>query len=942
SLGGGVNGGVFSTITGIGGRLFGSIFGSEGAIAQGVGSLAAGIGSLAASTGSSILGSLAGGLGSLASIAGPVGAILAIGSAIKDRFSYKPTGNTGVNFNFADGGVTGNNTTQVQRRGIFGIGRRTRDNTSALSADQLASGNQIQEQAAAYGRAVAEATARSFVGTVSASFRQEVDKNGKVTKEIGTILGVQYNEPLEKFAQRLAAETALAQLPAQASEFAAGFRSSVDSLSDATSLMVAVQTDIAAGNALIEGADLGQVGALIVDLKTGQESLAETYVRVAQSVSVLRTANDSLGLAIGGTGEDFVRFATDFATAAGGLDHARALFDSFYNGFYTDAERAEAAAIKATADRNTLLGEIGIATDVTRAQFRSMYEAAAATFTPEQTAQWLRAAAAIVTADEATAAWNTTLGNSATALTDAIAGLDEIEAGINSAFEDLRRAGLSDLQRSLLDVDDTLDDTTSALREQRAAAAAAGASAQQLARFDQALARAQTLHAAQTAAAIAKLVASGRSLVSQLGLSRAQQLANSLNAATNSAASFASTVSDGFDQIGDSASNAFANVGQLITDWLNDSLLDDLSSLTPGERFNEAQSQYDALLARALAGDGEAASQLTAAAQALRRETASYNPGRMREIEQLIRAQLQIVAGMQFAGSGGTGGQTGGSSGFGADVGGSTSAGGINIEQLAQLTSIIRELVGSTEFSLDEISEQLNLDLGAFVTALGVNLEELTGETGLALAGVAGQIGVELSDLARSVGVELGELADEQSLLNDSLEAAIATLPQDQRDRLQPLLDAVEAAADNPDGLAIARAALVDAIVDIGGDTADLLGPLFSEINPTDPLDNVAFSVSVGARDTVIAINAVESAIEGLGAIISALDLSPSPPPAPERQAAGTNVAVTPSSNALLIAINNSILDLMDSQRDVIEREAEQQQRALRFRDAALVTRGRG
>jgi hypothetical protein len=198
---------------------------------------------------------------------------------------------------------------------------------------------------------------------------------------------------------------------------------------------------------------------------------------------------------------------------------------------------------------------------------------------------------------------------------------------------------------------------------------------------------------------------------------------------------------------------------------------------------------------------------------------------------------------------------------------------------------------------LSEIASSLSLDLTAFVQSLGINLGALTATSAASLGDIARSLGVELGELADNVGVDLGQLADDQSLLNDALESVISGLPEGQRDELQPLLDAVEQAADDPAGLVAAKKALVDEILKIGGSTAVKMEPFFDEIDPTDPLRDIDDRLRDGFRDTIAAING-----QGLG-----IPLPQAAPPLASGNfasysattIAGANAGTTPEFRAL-------------------------------------------
>ncbi len=88
-----------------------------------------------------------------------------------------------------------------------------------------------------------------------------------------------------------------------------------------------------------------------------------------------------------------------------------------------------------------------------------------------------------------------------------------------------------------------------------------------------------------------------------------------------------------------------------IRKYLDGLNLSQLSPLTPTQRLNEAAQQYQALLARAQAGDATAGDQITQAADAYLQEARSYyaSSGAYTAIFDQIRQQLESLAGVSFA-----------------------------------------------------------------------------------------------------------------------------------------------------------------------------------------------------------------------------------------------------------------------------------------------------
>ncbi len=772
-----------------------------------------------------------------------------------------------VGQNSASGGIFAN---IYEKGGLFRSSRSSVGRTG-LTPELQEQADQLSAQASQIVRTALGGLTSTFDQTITGNFHTLQDKTGKVIEEYITVMGVQYKEGLEQLPVRIGAEEIFAGLntiTGQSLEtFAAQFRGTADGLLDAAQTAAAAQQLIAQGAGLLRTGDLLTTVNLVNELKNEGESLTAAFARVYAGAQLLQQATQLMGVTFNKSEADFVRFATNVATAAGGLEQAQALWQGYFATFYSETERAALALSNAEQARTTALVALGLSATTSARDFRTAFETALPNLSPEQVVQWLRAGSAIGAATTAQAAYNTTLDAATQATTEArkaqeealasaISSLSDIESQINDGFTQLERAGLSSFQTGLLQINDALAQNVASLNAQRRAAVLAGASAEQLARFDLALGRAHTLAASQAAAAINQLRDAGRSLVSQLGIG--------LGAPTNAAQAFADAGTSAFNQIGEAASNVYESqlsALQSIQEWLDAQRLGDLSSLTPSERFDEANAQFIAAFAAAQGGDPEALRRLTGLADALLRE------GRGRfassqgftDLEERIRAALAslVAAGPTATPTTGTGGtQTGGSSGLGDQLGQQTTEN--RTELLAQLSQIIRDLIAATGGSLSAVAASLSLDLSAFVTQLG-------GATVETLGNIATQLGIEASEIAEAVGATLGELGDRQSLLNDSVEAAIALLPADQRAQLQPLLDAVEASADDPEGLKVARDALVNRILKIGGEAADALAPFFDEIDPVDALVGIDGVLRAGFSDMLLAIGSVTTAINGVG-----------------------------------------------------------------------------
>lgn len=585
------------------------------------------------------------------------------------------------------------------------------------------------------------------------------------------------------------------------------------------------------------------------------EALNATYARVAGATALLDDATALMGVTFEGTRVEFITAAAEIAEAAGGLDRATSLWQTYFDNFYTDNERAAQTLAASQAARDSALTALGLATNISAAAYRAEFERLAPTLTPAQIVQWLEGAAAIAAADQAQERYNGTLGEAETAINsasnalgDAVNSLADINSQLDRDFQDLARAGLNDFQRQLLEIDDGLRANVSALQAQRAAAENAGASSEVLAQFDRALGRAHLLAAQQAAAAINALRGAGRSLVAQL-----------YGQVTSAAQSVSDAGTSAINDIGEAQSNLYAS--QLaaikgIQDYLDSQLLGNLSALTPQERLDEAQSQFDAALALAQTGDVGALQDVTRLADILLRERQSRFGGQgFREFQDAIRASLTGLLGVAggtrpFEGNGNGGGNFGGALNQTASEFGEQATTN-RLELAQQLSDIVANLLQATGDSLSEVAASIGLNISSLVTDLGVNLNALTGASTASLGQIANSLGIELSELAQNLGVDLGALSTDQSLINAALESEIAKLPADQAARLQPLLDDVEraAATGGPDKVNAAIAVLTNAAQEIGGDAAFKLAPYLDDIDPTNPLNNIDTALRSGLRD---------------------------------------------------------------------------------------------
>lgn len=450
--------------------------------------------------------------------------------------------------------------------------------------------------------------------------------------------------------------------------------------------------------------------------------------------------------------------------------------------------------------------------------------------------------------------------------------------------------GVTPLTQSLMDLRAEYESTIETINDLARASGRASASEAELA-------IARNWYNNQVQRLIDELFASAASLVQQFYGTTAGGLASG-----GGISPVASADLGGIGQVVDAVEDRYAlelRLLQQLQQFIDGLTLSSLSPLTPDQRLNEAQAQYEALLAAAQGGDLDALAQLQGAAQAYLGEAQSYygGVGAYPDIFASVLEQLGLLTG--------AGPQSSPASNppqpvFGGPVTVEPGPGFAELSALdreliaTELVDVLRDIVGISQQSLVEISAQLGLDLQDLVEALGVNLQDLTVSTTLQLADISRNLGVDLVELADGVGFALGDLADEQSLLNDALEQVIGGLPDDIRGRLNQLLRNIELATTEADANEAIEEA-EDAINALPADIRDLLAPFFTGVNsPTDNLLQQAYQQTS-------ALNLIESHAGQTVLELQALkEILNNPPPEPASPTATVPISAAVTAAAPL------------------------------------------
>lgn len=606
----------------------------------------------------------------------------------------------------------------------------------------------------------------------------------------------------------------------EASAIAERWRDNVEMLAEGAQFLLAAATDIRAGVGLLgEDGSLTAITNLIEELAVSGETLSQTYTRVATSAALWDQALAISGVAIDKTREEMVRFAVDITDAAGGLEQAKALWDSYFANFYSEAERAayQRGQLRTAADA----AFAGAGLDITQyldtgglERFRTDFEAAMPTLSAEDVANWLRAADALaavtasaraIDAQIADGAWqqyldglteseraiaettryyddwrDSLIANAATtaqltaveeqravAMGRLLAAQAEAQAqaeadyqrAVRDIADELAEAGMSEFAIQMRDIGRWTTDTTASLNAAARAAGMQAASEEDLALVHQVAAQ-------RAAAAIAQLRAAAASLVTEL-FGPAEGSLDDINARIAELEGLGGQISAGADGAGQAIDNLFErwmSGVESVQQYLDSMLLGDLSALTPEEQLNEARRQLEATQAAALGGDAEALARLPQLSDAYLRLVRGYEASGQDYNDQFdwVRSLLQSVVDLPNPGT--APGAPGGGGGGGVYAPPTSR----ELEELyAQRDALLAEQEAAHRLAL---MEQLGGMIRELIQATGEPLAEVAASIGLNLTDLASELGINLNDMsattasalvdmARMLGVDVAELA---------------------------------------------------------------------------------------------------------------------------------------------------------------------------------------
>jgi len=358
----------------------------------------------------------------------------------------------------------------------------------------------------------------------------------------------------------------------------------------------------------------GQFLVLVDDLQRAGETAGATMQRLTGATRIFADALDFIGASVEQTGTDFIRFANDVATAAGGLENATALWDRYFGVFYTADERAQKMLDNALSARDNALATVGLDTGTTLDQFRALFEATLPTLSAEAVVQWLQAANSIANVIDAETALNQVRG---TATDSLLADTARIAEDAKERHKDLMEllgdvqwddflAGLSDMDRELAETHRRFDDLVQRARD-------LGATEEQL----------TTIRNAERNAI--------------------DRLTASTQAATDAAAEAADSLTDRYKRAVERWKARMEEIKNAVSDMFDFirglALNKQLTTLTPQQQIAKAAAEYQALVAKAQGGDLNAFQSLQSATQTyLELARGFYSSG---DIYQTIFAGIQ-------------------------------------------------------------------------------------------------------------------------------------------------------------------------------------------------------------------------------------------------------------------------------------------------------------
>lgn len=336
--------------------------------------------------------------------------------------NFEVTG-TGFEGRTTPSGVRGFQFLDESRQRSFFRGTSRRRTESDLNTDIISVLAAINDTGIQVAQQAANALGVQVATLVTGEIAQNFDPDGNLTSSIVTVLGKTYNEGIQEFGRRIAAENLLAQIAqtvgdVDTTEFiqsgvvdaengdltptfdevdivmnevhaiARRWREDSELLLEGAQFLLIAQGDILNGFNLLENGSLTDITNLIEDMNKGGETLTDTYARVAGAFVTFDSALELMGVTLDKTRIEIIDMAVEISEAAGGLPAAQALWSSYFKNFFTEQELIVAQLDKVNEDIAEMTSELG--EDITFENFRERFTEALPDLSPEEIAQWLK------------------------------------------------------------------------------------------------------------------------------------------------------------------------------------------------------------------------------------------------------------------------------------------------------------------------------------------------------------------------------------------------------------------------------------------------------------------------------------------------------------------------------------------------------------------------
>jgi phage-related minor tail protein len=309
------------------------------------------------------------------------------------------TKTAGVDLNIGPDGGTAHTWEYQQKQGALFSGMKDRTKNVASSPEAIKAAQDFFDSIKQTMTSAAKALEIEVPPVIEASLQtvNEYDKKGhlKSTKYLVEAFGQHWEEAsADLAAKRIQADAIIdvishTDVGKDAIAIAAQFQGSADLLADAAAMMVQATADIQSKHGLLGlSATLSDTVDVVQQYQQGSESLVQTYGRLQQEVAVMKEGIDVMGIAAGKAGADLVKFADDFVQAAGGVQAAAQLQQSFEQAYYSPKEIAQSHADALHAQLGGDLTSIGLGADTTMAQFRDAFDAIKDSLNGADLAHW--------------------------------------------------------------------------------------------------------------------------------------------------------------------------------------------------------------------------------------------------------------------------------------------------------------------------------------------------------------------------------------------------------------------------------------------------------------------------------------------------------------------------------------------------------------------------